>query len=310
MKKIVALFLALSMVFTMAAVAFADYPSSTVTFICPWDAGGSSDLITREIADLFAKKTGVNTAVENQGGAGGTVATTAFAASAADGYSICQEAIGVFTLQPFTREVSYSIDDFVPVAMLSIEPIVMLVKADSGIESLADLLAKGSLLYGFSGAGSLMELSQKKLFTDAGADAVGIPYDGSAPTLAALLGGFVDCAVCHPGEALAYMESGDLKPIGVFSAERDSREQFNSIPTMKEQGYDVTMSVWKFMIVPAATPADVVETLTGIMTEITSSEEYQTFCANNNLLYEALTPAEMSERIAAEAAVNKALLGK
>ena len=77
---------------------------------------------------------------------------------------------------------------------------------------------------------------------------------------------------------------------------------------LKEQGYDVCMSVWKFMIVPANTPADVVETLTGIMTEITSSEEYQEFCTANNLMYETLTTEEMLARIKAEAAVNQALL--
>ena len=310
MKKLVAMFLALTMLVSVACVAMAagTYPDGTVTFICPWDAGGSSDLITRKIADMFAQKTGAKTAVENQGGAGGTVATSAFANAAADGYSICQEAIGVFTLQPFTREVSYSIDDFKPVAMLSVEPILLLVPTSSGITDLKGLLDKGSLLYGYSGAGSLMELSQKKLFADAGVDAVGIPYDGSSPTLTALLGGFVDCAVSHPGEALPYLESGDLTAIGIFGAERDNREAFSGIATIKEQGYDVCMSVWKFMIVPANTPADVLETLTGILSEITASEEYQEFCTMNNLMYEALTPDQMLERIKAEASVNQALL--
>jgi len=312
MKKIVALILALTMIVSIASFAIADdyYAGKNVTFVCPWDAGGSSDLITRKVAEMFAQATGAKTGVENQGGAGGTVATTAFATVPADGLSICQEAIGVFTLQPYTREVSYSINDFVPVAMLSVEPILLLVPTASGITNLSELIAKGDVLYGFSGKGSLMELSQKKLFADAGITATGIPYDGSAPTLAALLGGFVDCAVSHPGEALPYLESGDLTAVAVFSAERDNREAFSAIPTAKEQGYDVTMSVWKFMIVPAATPADVVENLTAIMTEITSSEEYQAFCAQNNLMYEALTPAEMLERINAESEVNKALLGK
>ncbi len=311
MKKLIALALTLVMVFSLTASAMAaDYPSSTVTFICPWDAGGSSDLITRKIAELFSAKTGVSTAVENKGGAGGTVATTEFKNTKADGYTICQEAIGVFTLQPFTREVEYSIDDFIPVSALSVEPIIMLVSKDSGITDLKGLLEKGSILYGFSGAGSLMELSQKKLFADAGADAVGIPYDGSAPTLAALLGGHVDAAVCHPGEAIGYLESGDLVPVGIFSAERDTREAFANIPTMKEQGYDVTMSVWKFMIVPKDTPEDVVKTITEVLSECTASEEYQQFCEMSNLLYMDMTTEEMLTQINAEAEVNKALLTK
>lgn len=311
MKKIIALILALVTVFSLASVAMADtYPSGPVTFICPWDAGGSSDLITRKIAELFTQNTGVPTAVENKGGAGGTIATTEFKNGKADGYTICLEAIGVFTLQPFVRDVEYSIDDFIPVAALSVEPIVLLVNKDSGITDLQGLLDKGQILYGFSGAGSLMELCQKKLFGDAGIDAVGIPYDGSAPALAALLGGHVDACVCHPGEALGYLESGDLVAIGIFSAERDTREAFAHIPTIKEQGYDVTFSVWKFMIVPKDTPAEVVDEIIRILGECTASEDYQTFCTMNNLLYEPMTSEEMTVRIQSEAAVNQELLGK
>lgn len=92
----------------------------------PWDAGGSSDATVRQIAELFNKATGANTAVENQAGAGGTVATTDFKNSTPDGQSICLEAIGVFTLQPFTREVGYTSDDFIPVCSLTTEPIILL----------------------------------------------------------------------------------------------------------------------------------------------------------------------------------------
>lgn len=311
MKKLLTLMLALALcMLTFAGVAETKYPNGAVTFICPWDAGGSSDATVRQIAELFNKATGANTAVENQAGAGGTVATTDFKNSTPDGQSICLEAIGVFTLQPFTREVGYTSDDFIPVCSLTTEPIILLAGANTGITSLEDVKNRGNVIYGSNGTGSLMELSEKKLFADMGVDAIGIPYDGSATTLAALLGGHVDVVTCHPAEGMQYVESGDAVVLGIFNEERDPRDFLKDVPTMKEQGYDVSMAVWKFFVVPATTPADIVEQVTAILNECTASETFRTFCENNGLLKLDLTTEEMIERIHSEAEVNKALLGK
>lgn len=235
--------------------------------------------------------------VQNSGGAGGTVATTEFKNAAPDGYTLCQEAIGVFTLQPFVREVSYTIDDFIPVAALSNEPIIMIAGKDSGITSVDDLLEMDSVTYGFSGSGSLMELSQKQFFGMAGVEATGISYDGSSPTIAALLGGHIDVCTGHPGEVMQYVESGDAVAIGIFNDERDPRENLKDIPTFKEMGYDVTMSVWKFLMLPAGTPEDVVTKVTETLTAITETDEYKEFCDANQLLPLTLTTEEMVERI-------------
>ena len=236
------------------------------------------------------------------------MATTEFKNAAPDGYTLCQEAIGVFTLQPFVREVSYTIDDFIPVAALSNEPIIMIAGKDSGITSVDDLLEMDSVTYGFSGSGSLMELSQKQFFGMAGVEATGISYDGSSPTIAALLGGHIDVCTGHPGEVMQYVESGDAVAIGIFNDERDPRENLKDIATFKEMGYDVTMSVWKFLMLPAGTPEDVVTKVTETLTAITETDEYKEFCDANQLLPLTMTTEEMVERINEEAAVNQELL--
>ena len=214
----------------------------------------------------------------------------------------------MFTLQPFVREVSYTIDDFIPVAALSNEPIIMIAGKDSGITSVDDLLEMDSVTYGFSGSGSLMELSQKQFFGMAGVEATGISYDGSSPTIAALLGGHIDVCTGHPGEVMQYVESGDAVAIGIFNDERDPRENLKDIPTFKEMGYDVTMSVWKFLMLPAGTPEDVVTKVTETLTAITETDEYKKFCDANQLLPLTMTTEEMVERINEEAAVNQELL--
>ncbi len=332
-KNFIALILSLALVLSLAACsgsntpntpntsapdasgtagAASDYPKNTITLVCPWDAGGSSDALTRIIAEIGARSDyfGVNMVVQNSGGAGGTVATTEFKNAAGDGYTICQQAIGVFTLQPFVREVGYTVDDFIPVASLSDEPIVMLASKNSGINSIEDLVARDAVTYGFSGSGSLMELSQKLFFSKTEVEATGVSFDGSAPTLAALLGGHVDVAVSHPGEALQYIESGDVVALGIFNSARDPREAFKDIPTFKEKGYDVAMSVWKFLIVPATTPNDLVQAISQKLSAITKTDEYVSFCEKNNLLPIYLTTDEMVNRIKYEAEVNQALLAQ
>lgn len=270
-----------------------NYPSSTITIVCPWDAGGTSDGLCRIVSEI---------------GAGGTVATTEFKNTAGDGYTLCQEAIGVFTLQPYVRDVDYTIDDFIPVAALSNEPIIMIAGKNSGITSIEDLLAKDAVTYGFSGSGSLMELSQKQFFGMTDVEATGISYDGSSPTIAALLGGHIDVCVGHPGEVMQYVESGDAVALGIFNDERDPRDNLKNIPTFKEMGCDVTMSVWKFLMVPASTPDEIVTEITETLNAITATDEYKEFCDANQLLPLTMTTDEMVQRIKDEAAVNQALL--
>ena len=279
-----------------------------VTFICPWDAGGSSDAMTRKVAELFGKITGANTSVENQGGAGGTTATTDFVGAATDGTAICLEAVGVFTLQPFVREVGYSIDDFTPVAGLTTEPIVMVASKNSGVKNMEELLAKGTVSYGFNGAGSLMELCQKKFFSMTDLSATGVSYDGSSETIAAALGGHIDVAVAHPAEILQYIETGDLYPIGIFSSERDTREGLNEIPTFMEQGYDVDMAVWKFMMIPKGTSKEMTDYIINVMDQVVKSDDFAEFCDSYTLLPTQQTSEEIVNRIHNEAEVNKQLL--
>ena len=91
----------------------------------------------------------------------------------------------------------------------------------------------------------------------------------------------------------------------IFNDERDPRENLKDIPTFKEMGYDVTMSVWKFLMLPAGTPEDVVTKVTETLTAITETDEYKEFCDANQLLPLTLTTEEMVERINEEAAVNQ-----
>ncbi|MFU0832514.1 MAG: Tripartite tricarboxylate transporter substrate binding protein [Oscillospiraceae bacterium] len=289
-----------------------NFPEKPITFIVPWAAGGTSDGQVRVIANLGQKYFGVPCTVVNRDGAGGTIATTEFVNTKADGYTICLEACGVFTTQPFIKDnIKYSIDDFKPLIGTTIEPIIMVASKASGIKSLDDLKNKGRVIsYGFSGAGSLPQLSQQRFFEMAGIESSGVPFGGGAPTMTALLGAHIDVAAAHPGEVAQYLESGDVVPLGIFSPERDPRENLKDIPTFKEQGFDIDMSVWKFLMVPKDTPDDIANYLTNTLAEIEKDPEFMKFCENNNLIVSGYQPDEITTKIKNEAAINKELLNK
>ena len=290
----------------------ANFPKKPITFIVPWSAGGTSDGQIRAIANLGQKYFGVACTVVNRDGAGGTIATTEFVNTKADGYTLCLEACGVFTTQPFIKDdIKYSMDDFKPVIGTTIEPIIMVASKSSGIKSLDDLKKKGGTIsYGFSGAGSLPQLSQQRFFEMAGLKSSAVPFDGGAPTITALLGSHINVAAAHPGEIAQYLASGDVVPIGIFSPERDSRENLKNIPTFKEQGYDIDMSVWKFLMVPKDTPDDVANYLTDTLAQIEKDPEFIKYCENNTLAISGYQPDEIRTKIKDEAAVNKDLLKK
>jgi len=236
------------------------YPIKPIKFICPWAAGGSSDTTLRAFASIAKDYFGQPLVVVNRAGAGGTIATTEVKGAKPDGYTIMLDAVGVFTTQPKTREVSYSLDDFQTVIGLSYEPIVLAVHSNSGYKSLDDLKsAKKNIKYGSSGTGSLPHLAQAAFFKKAGIEATNIPYKGGAPAITALLGRHVDTVAAHPGELLPYVRSGDLLMLGVFSPERYNL--IPDVPTFKEQGYDLDFSVWKFILTPKGVDPEIVKIL-------------------------------------------------
>lgn len=306
-----ALFIAMIMIVTACNSGnskTAKYPDKPIKIIVPWSAGGSSDSMMRTIAEIAPKYFNQNFTVVNKEGAGGTIATTEFVNEKADGYSICLEAVGVFTTQPFLREVKYKIDDFKPIIGLTNEPIIMVAAKQSGIKNLDDLKSKDSVSFGFSGAGSLIELCQKKLFEEMKREAEAVPFDGESAALTALLGGHIDVGAAHPGKLKQYIESGDLIPLGIFNAEREKKDLLKEIPTFKEQGYDITMSVWKFLVVPKNTPDEVVAIIHNNMSKVLQDEKFSEFAESMNLVVTPYSSSEILDKIEKEAKVNEALI--
>ncbi|WP_040978394.1 tripartite tricarboxylate transporter substrate binding protein [Oceanobacillus jeddahense] len=274
-----------------------DYPSKNIEIVVPWSAGGSSDQTARALAEAMGELVDQNVTVVNREGAGGTVATTEFATQQPDAHQVIFNAVGVFTTQPHLQEVQYSIDDFKAVSGLTYEPIVLVVNADSEWETLDDLIENTDqrISYAHSGAGGLPDLAQASFFDQAGIEAESVAYEGQNPAITALLGGHVDIAAGHPGSLMQHVESGDLRILGVFSPERF--EDLPDVPTFEEKGFDIDMSVWKFLLVSQEASDEEVEELTNIVEEAMESEEYQDFLDTANLTQEEITGEEIIEQL-------------
>lgn len=287
-----------------------NYPKKPITFVVPWAAGGGSDIMSRALADIVSKDIGQPIIISNRDGANGTIATAEVAKSKADGYTIVLEASGVLTAQPTLRKVAYSIDDFKAIVGITYEPIILAVKADSPWKTLDDLLKEkdsGKILkYGHSGSGSFPHLAQAEFFKQAGIEASDVPFKGSNPATTALVGGHVDTIAGHPFDLIPQVEAGTIRMLGIFSPERF--EELPDVPTMKEQGFDIDMSVWKMIMVPSDTPDEIVAFLEQKFTDAIRSEQFQSFLKSNNLAMQLLTGEEVMAKIKSEFETNKEII--
>ncbi|WP_099157014.1 Bug family tripartite tricarboxylate transporter substrate binding protein [Virgibacillus ndiopensis] len=277
----------------------ADFPTQPLQITLPWAPGGSSDLTLRALAEIVGPEIGESVNITNREGAGGTIGIMEGANAASTGYEITFIASGAMVAQPHMREVQYENDDFKGIVGLTYEPVVLAVNADSDWDTLDDLIAEKNsnriIKFAHSGAGGFPHVTQEAFFSEAGINAESVPFEGGGPAVTALLGGHVDTVAAHPAELIPHVESGDIRLLGVFSPERF--ELLEDVPTFKEKGFDLNMSVWKALVVPKDTPDDVVEKLRDIFTTAVNSTEYKEFLKKNSLAPIDIEPDEIVPRL-------------
>ncbi len=287
MKKMFAVLLAAAL-FAGSFARALDYPAQPITLICGWDAGGSSDLACRVIAKLANKYMGVSMNVVNRPGGNGAVSLGEMAArTRPDGYTIALCASGGFTTMPFVQETGYSIDDFTFLTGVSSEPLAVIVSASSGIDSLQDVKAAYEknpqpVIYGMSGSNGHNHMYAIKMFRAMGVEDQIIPYSGASGAITALLGGEVDMILIHPGMVLPAIKSGEVKVIAMLYEKRIPA--FPDVPTVEELGLGkIHAETYKGLLVPKATPLEVVAYLNEKINEIMKDGEYTGFLAANGI---------------------------
>jgi tripartite-type tricarboxylate transporter receptor subunit TctC len=241
------------------------YPSKPIRFIVPFPPGGSSDLIARAIAPRMGEKLGQPVVVENRPGAGGMIGVEAVAKAPPDGYTIGLAAAGALSSNMHLYPtMPYHPKDLAPISMLAMIPF-FLVAHPSQASSLKELIetakAKpGALSYGHGGQGSTMHLAGELLNMMAKVRVQAVPYKGSGPVSADVLGGQVPLGVVDVPSAIANVRAGKLRALAVTSKRRISAAP--EVPTFEEAGLPGYEAVgWFGTVAPAGTPPEVVSKL-------------------------------------------------
>lgn len=253
-----------------AGTAFAQvYPDRPITMIIPFPPGGVADQTARPTAAAMEKVLKQPVVISNRAGAGGAVGMAATANARPDGYTIMM-ALSSISIIPeadklFGREPAYRLDQFVPVALITSDPTVLVVPADAPWKSVADLVAdakKRPNEIGFSSSGvyGTLHMAMAMFTTAADIKLKHVPYAGGGPALTALLGGHVQTLASGPGPVLPQIKAGKLRALATWSSER--LKALPDVPTFIELGYkDVEFHIWAGVFAPAATPAPVLQKL-------------------------------------------------
>lgn len=283
-----------------------EYPSGNIEFSVGASPGGSTDLITRALAQGMAKELGVSTPVLNKPGANGALNAKELQSAAPDGYKIAVQNASLFTITPLTVSPAEAtkIESFDVITGVSRDDYVMATNPKSGYTSIKDMKKAGKTIrYGTTGVGTGAQLASALTFKSAGIEATAVPFDGGAPALTALLGNQVDVSTMQIGEAIENVKAGKLVPLAVFSKERIP--YMPDVPTATEQGFDVQVTQYRFLTAPKGTPQDVKAKLLDAAKKTFATPEYKKFNEQNSLTPMEVTPEEVLSSLQSDTATYK-----
>lgn len=247
------------------ALAAGAYPAQAIRLVVPFPPAGGTDVLSRLVFDKVGAAAHWTVVVENRAGAGGNIGLDAVAKARPDGYTIGMGQTANLAINPslYPKMPYDALKDFAPVALVSAQPVVLIVRQDAPYRTLADLVAAAKskqLSMASAGTGTVGHLTGEMFQRRAGIKALHVPYKGASPALTDLMGGQTDFYFATPPIALPMLKAGRLRALAVTSGKR--MPLLPNVPTVAEQGYaGFQAEDWKALVAPAGTPADVIKRL-------------------------------------------------
>jgi tripartite-type tricarboxylate transporter receptor subunit TctC len=249
------------------ALAQDKYPSKTITFICPYSAGGNSDQRSRQIGRFLSTALSQTVIVDNKAGAGGNLGTEMIVRAKPDGYTIGMGNFAPLAVNPgmFKNMRFDPVKDLAPVCLIEKGPLILMVKPDSPFNSVKDIIAAakanaGKLSFASGGIGGSHHLSGELFKSISGVNITHIPYKGGAPATVDLMGGQVDMMFEQMYSAAPSIRAGKLRALAITSKVRSPL--FPNVPTMIEAGVPgFEVQNWQGLVVPTGTPAAIITLL-------------------------------------------------
>jgi len=266
----------------LAAHAQEPFPAKPVTIVVPYPPGGQADLAARPLANSLQQILKQPFVVLNRPGASGAVGNRAVASANADGYTILVTLVSITTIpeveKMFGRPLSYTMDQFAPLALLAADPPVLVVGEQQPWKSVKELLDDAKkrpddIVYSHSGLYGPSHLPMEMLLHEAGAKMRGLPAVGGGPSMQLVLGGSAAMWASPPAMAVPQVAANKMRVLASFGAKR--HPAFPDAPTLKELGYAAGKGLWSALYAPAATPRDVLDIVHRLTVQALNAEPTQ-----------------------------------
>ncbi len=300
MKKFAALALAALCAMAAPLVQAQKFPEKPIRFIVPFPPGGGNDILARVIAPKMAEFLGQPVIVDNRAGAGGNIGADIAAKSPPDGYTIVIASNQVTMNPALYAKLPFDIEkDFEPIALAASVPMVLVVHPSVAARSVGELIAlakanPGKLNYSTPGTGTPQHIAFEVFNHAAGISVTHVPYKGTGPAIADLIGGQVQTAFGTMASIEQHVKAGKLRALAVATPKRSAA--MRDVPTVAESGlpgYDV--SLWYSILAPAGTPKEIVARISGDIAKTLALPEVHDKLAAQGFDVSYLNPEQMSE---------------
>ena len=282
----------------VASLAQAAFPERPITLVVPYAPGGSADALARVLAVRIGARLGTSVVVDNRPGASGTIGASFAAKAPADGYTLLYDATP-YSINPhlFPR-MPYASSALQPLSLVSLAPNIVIVKADSPIKDVKDLVARakaspGKLNFASGGSGTVQRLAAELFRQKLDLDMVHVGYKSGGPAIVDVTGGQVDFMFSTIAASSSLVSAGKLRALAATSPERSRR--LPDVPTIAETvipGYEAFE--WNGILLPAGTPAPIADKLQRAIVEVLKEDEVKQRFAEFGVQPVGSTPAEFA----------------
>jgi tripartite-type tricarboxylate transporter receptor subunit TctC len=258
------------------------YPNRPITIVAPFPPGGVADLTARPVAAAMEKVLKNPVVVVNKTGAAGAVGMSFVANSKPDGYTLLM-ALSSISIIPeadklFDRKPAYTMDQLLPIALISADPTIFVVNASRPWKTVKEFVDEakkrpGEISFSSSGVYGTLHMATEMLSHAAGINLKHVPYSGAGPALTAILGGHVDTLASGPAVVIPHIKAGKLRPLAGWGAKRV--DALPDVATFKELGYDIEFYIWAGLFAPRGTPASVMKSVREAVKQAVNTAEFK-----------------------------------
>ncbi len=296
------------------AAAQAPYPNRPIRIVVPFGAGGFADITVRLLGQKLTERTGAQVVIENRPGAGGIVAATAVTSSEPDGYTLFVFSSGIALSKSLLKSLPFDpVTAFAPISTMALFDLLVLVKADSPMRTLKDVLDAAradpqKFNVGTINPGSTQNVTGELLRSAAGIAMTIVPHRTSAEVLTSLLRGDTQIGI----ESYAALKSAiDARQIRAIASSGNRRSpQQPEVPTLRESGIDAAVDGWNSLVAPAGTPREIIVFLNGHVRAIIGDPDFNKRMIELGGEPAASSPEELDARLKSDIGMWAAVVKK